>query len=47
MTTAGVSADLVEAAWLALVGGFQLALMRVAGGGLATLPSTTDMSWAV
>lgn len=46
-TTAGVSADLVEAAWLALVGGFQLALMRVAGGGLATLPSTTDMSWAV
>jgi hypothetical protein len=43
----GVSADLVEAAWLALVGGFQLALMRVAGRGLATLPSTTDMSWAV
>ena len=46
-TTAGVSADLVEAAWLALVGGFQLALMRVAERGLATLPSTADMSWAV
>lgn len=46
-TTAGVSADLVEAAWLALVGGFQLALMRVAERGLATLPSVADMSWAV
>jgi 2-isopropylmalate synthase len=46
-TTVGVSADLVEAAWLALVGGFQLALMRVAERGLATLPSTADMSWAV
>ena len=46
-TTAGVSADLVEAAWLALVGGFQLALMRVAERGLAKLPSAADMSWAV
>lgn len=46
-TTAGVSADLVEAAWLALVGGFQLVLMRAAARGLAKLPSTADMSWAV
>jgi 2-isopropylmalate synthase len=46
-TTVGVSPHLVEAAWLALVGGFQLALMRVAERGLATLPSTADMSWAV
>ena len=43
-TTAGVSADLVGAAGLALVSGFQLVLIRVAERGLATLPSTADMS---
>jgi len=46
-TTAGVSEDLLEAAWLALVDGFRLQLLRLGQHGAAALPSTGDSSWAV
>jgi 2-isopropylmalate synthase len=46
-TSAGVSQDLLEAAWMALVDGFRLPLMRSwarTGGGVAVI---ADSSWAV
>ena len=46
-TTAAVSEDLVEAAWLALLDGFRLPLLRLGERGLAVLPSAADSSWAV
>jgi 2-isopropylmalate synthase len=46
-TTAGVSADLIEAAWQALVDGFRLPLMRSWARGGRRLPATADSSWAV
>lgn len=45
-TTSGVSEDLIEAAWLALVDGFRLPLMRLGERGLP-VPSGIDTSWAV
>jgi len=45
--TAAVSEDLVEAAWLALVDGFRLVLMRIGEHGGVTLPASADSSWAV
>ena len=45
--TSGVSEDLIEAAWLALVDGFRLPLMRLEEHGAALLPAGTDSSWAV
>ena len=45
-TTQGVSGDLIEATWLALVDGFRLSLMRRAGDG-CSLPAGADSSWAV
>jgi len=45
--TSGVSGDLIEAAWLALVDGFRLPLMRHQEAGAALLPSGADSSWAV
>jgi len=45
--TAAVSEDLIEAAWLALVDGFRLVLMRLGERGTATLPAAADSSWAV
>jgi 2-isopropylmalate synthase len=44
--TAGVSGDLLEAAWLALVDGFRLPLMRLAESG-RPMPAAADSSWAV
>ena len=44
--TAGVSSDLLEAAWLALVDGFRLPLMRLAESG-RPMPAAADSSWAV
>ncbi len=46
-TTAGVSDDLIEAAWLALVDGLRLSLMRLGDRGAAKLPMAADTSWAV
>ena len=46
-TTAAVSEDLIGAAWLALMDGFRLTLMRLADRGLTILPAATDASWAV
>lgn len=46
-TTAAASEDLIEAAWLALVDGFRLALLRLDAQGAATLPAAPDSSWAV
>jgi 2-isopropylmalate synthase len=45
--TSGVSEDLIEAAWLALLDGFRLALMRHQERGAALLPTGADSSWAV
>lgn len=45
--TAAVSEDLIEAAWLALVDGFRLVLMRLGEHSTATLPAAADSSWAV
>jgi 2-isopropylmalate synthase len=45
--TAAVSEDLVEAAWLALIDGFRLVLMRLGEHDAATLPAAVDSSWAV
>ena len=45
--TAGVAGDLIEAAWLALVDGFRLALMRLGEGRYACLPNSADTPWAV
>jgi 2-isopropylmalate synthase len=45
--TAGVSEDLIEAAWLALVDGFRLVLMRLGERGAATLRAAADSSWGV
>ena len=45
--TSGVSEDLIEAAWLALVDGFRLPLMRQQERGAVILPAGTDSSWAV
>jgi 2-isopropylmalate synthase len=44
--TAGVSGDLIEASWLALVDGYRLPLMRLADTG-RPMPAATDSSWAV
>jgi len=44
--TQGVSSDLIEATWLALVDGFRLSLMRRTEDG-HTLPAGPDSSWAV
>jgi len=44
--TQGVSGDLIEATWLALVDGFRLSLMRRAESG-QPLPAGSDSSWAV
>jgi 2-isopropylmalate synthase len=44
--TQGVSGDLIEATWLALVDGFRLSLMRRAEDG-HTLPAGADSAWAV
>jgi len=46
-TTTGVSTDLIEAAWQALVDGFRLPLMRSWARGGGRLPTTADSSWAV
>ena len=46
-TTAGVSEDLTEAAWMALVDGFRLPLMRLGERGLVLMPAAADTSWAV
>jgi hypothetical protein len=46
-TTASVSEDLIGAAWLALMDGFRLMLMRESGRGFAIFPAVTDTSWAV
>ena len=46
-TTAGVSPDLIEATWQALVDGFRLPLMRSWAHGGGRLPTTADSSWAV
>ena len=46
-TTAGVSSDLIEAAWQALVDGFRLPLMRSWAHHGGRLPTTADSSWAV
>lgn len=45
--TSGVSGDVLEAAWLALVDGFRLPLMRHHEHGAALLSSAADSSWAV
>ena len=45
-TTSGVSGDLIEAAWVALVDGYRLPLMRLEEPGVA-LPARVDSSWAV
>jgi 2-isopropylmalate synthase len=44
--TAGVSGDLIEAIWLALVDGYRLPLMRLAETG-RPMPTAADSSWAV
>jgi len=44
--TQGVSADLIEATWLALVDGFRLSLLRRLEGS-HVLPTGADSSWAV
>ncbi|PWT99106.1 MAG: hypothetical protein C5B51_27815 [Terriglobia bacterium] len=44
--TAGVSGDLIEASWLALVDGFRLPLLRLAETG-RPMPVAPDSSWAV
>jgi len=44
--TAGVSDDLIEASWLALVDGYRLPLMRLAETG-RPMPAAVDSSWAV
>lgn len=44
--TQGVSSDLIEATWLALVDGFRLSLMRRAESGNSLL-AEADSSWAV
>jgi 2-isopropylmalate synthase len=46
-TTVGVSQDFLQAAWLALVDGFRLRLMRLAESAPASLPVAADSSWAV
>lgn len=46
-TTAGVSEDLIEAAWLALTDGFRLELLRLGEHGERTIPVAGDSSWAV
>ena len=45
--TAGVAGDLVQAAWLALVDGFRLPLMRLGESRHELLPHAADASWAV
>lgn len=45
--TAGVSPDLIEATWQALVDGFRLPLMRAWARHGGRLPTTADSSWAV
>ena len=46
-TTSGVSEDLIEAAWLALVDGFRLPLLRHEENGAPLMLADTDSSWAV
>jgi 2-isopropylmalate synthase len=45
--TSGVSEDLLEAAWLALVDGFRLPLMRLEERGATVPRAGADSSWAV
>jgi 2-isopropylmalate synthase len=46
-TTVGVSHDFLQAAWLALVDGFRLKLMRLRESAPVPLPVAADSSWAV
>jgi 2-isopropylmalate synthase len=45
--TVGVAEDLLQAAWLALVDGFRLPLMRLGESRHELLPLAPDASWAV
>ncbi|HLK49149.1 MAG TPA: alpha-isopropylmalate synthase regulatory domain-containing protein [Bryobacteraceae bacterium] len=45
--TSGVSSDLIEAAWVALVDGFRLPLMRLEEHAAPMPRAVTDSSWAV
>lgn len=46
-TTLGVSENLLEASWLALVDGIRLALLRLSGNDMSAIDASPDSSWAV